>query len=81
MTGQSVTTGYVYYAHSHQRQLVEISAQLREDAIATIQSVTTLLQTGIMPQPVYSKRCSGCSLWAQCLPQVVNKVGRYQEAD
>lgn len=81
MTGQSVTTGYVYYAHSHQRQPVEISAQLREDAIATIQSVTTLLQTGIMPQPIYSKRCSGCSLSAQCLPQVVNKVGRYQEAD
>jgi CRISPR-associated exonuclease Cas4 len=81
MTGQSITTGYVYYAHSHQRQPIEISAQLREDAIATIQSVTTLLQTGIMPQPVYSKRCSGCSFSTQCLPQVVNKVGRYQEAD
>jgi CRISPR-associated exonuclease Cas4 len=81
MTGQSVTTGYAYYAHSHQRQLVEISAQLREDAIATIQSVTTLLQTGIMPQPVYSKRCSGCSLSAQCLPQAATKVGRYQEVN
>lgn len=81
MTGQSVTTGYVYYAHSHQRQLVEISAQLREDAIATIQSVTTLLQTGIMPQPVYSKRCSGCSLWAQCLPHAATKVSRYQEVN
>ena len=81
MTGQSVTTGYVYYAHSHQRQPVEISAQLREDAIATIQSVTTLLQTGQMPPPNYTQRCKGCSLSSQCLPQVVNKVGRYQEAD
>ncbi len=81
MTGQSVTTGYVYYAHSHQRQFVEISAQLREDAIATIQAVTTLLQTGQMPIAVYSKRCKGCSLYSQCLPQVVDKVGRYQEVD
>ncbi len=81
MTGQSVTTGYLYYAHSHQRQAVEISAKLREDAIATIQAVTALLQTGQPPKAVYSKRCKGCSLYSQCLPQAVNKVGRYQEAD
>ena len=81
MTGQTVTTGYVYYAHSHQRQLVEISAQLRENAIATIQAVTTLLQFGQMPKAVYSKRCKRCSLYSQCLPQVVDKVGRYQEVE
>ena len=39
MTGQSVTLGYIYYAQSHQRQPVEISAQLRQQAIATIASV------------------------------------------
>jgi CRISPR-associated exonuclease Cas4 len=81
MTGKTITQGYLYYAHSHQRQPVEISEQLREDAIATLQSVTTLLSTGIMPLPVYTKRCSGCSLYSQCLPQVANKVGRYQEAN
>ena len=81
MTGQSITQGYIYYAHSHQRQPVEISEQLREDAIAIIHSVQTLLQTGFMPQPVYSKRCSGCSLAAQCLPQAATKVGRYQEVN
>ena len=80
MTDKPVTQGYIYYAHSHQRQLVEISAELRQRAIATIQAVKTLLQTGLMPPAVYSKRCQGCSLYAQCLPQAVNKVGRYQEA-
>ena len=34
MTGQPVNTGYIYYAHSHQRQLVEINAELRQSAIA-----------------------------------------------
>ncbi|MBD2521753.1 CRISPR-associated protein Cas4 [Nostoc sp. FACHB-133] len=81
MTGQPVTTGYIYYAHSHQRQLVEINQELRQSAIATIQSVTNLLETGAMPKPVYSKRCEGCSLYSQCLPKATDKVKSYQEAN
>lgn len=79
MTGQTVTTGYIYYVNSHQRQKVEISAELRSKAKSTLQAVTTLLSTATMPPPVYTKRCSGCSLYSQCLPQAANKVGRYQE--
>lgn len=79
MLGQAVTLGYVYYADSHQRQLVEISAELRQTAIATIQAVKTLLETGLMPKAVYSQRCKGCSLYSQCLPQAAKKVGSYQE--
>jgi CRISPR-associated exonuclease Cas4 len=80
MTGKSITQGYVYYAQSHQRQLVEIDAALREFTVATIAAVTILLETGVMPKAVYDKRCKGCSLVAQCLPQVAAKVERYQEA-
>ena len=81
MTGRAVTQGFVYYAHSHQRQAVEISVELREAVIATIVAVRALLHTGTMPLPVYSKRCKGCSLYAQCLPQAAKKLGRYREAD
>lgn len=80
MTGQTITTGYVYYARSHQRQMVEISSDLRQSAIATIRAVLNLLQSGEIPKPVYSKRCKGCSLYSQCLPRAIDKVGRYQEA-
>ncbi len=80
ITGKTISTGYIYYAHSHQRQPVEISAQLREDAIATIQSIAILLETGTRPPATYSKRCKGCSLYSQCLPQAAEKVRRYQEA-
>ena len=59
MTGQSITTGYIYYAYSHQRQRVDICTELRQQAIATIQAVQTLLETGQMPKAVYSKRCQG----------------------
>ncbi|MEH2355491.1 CRISPR-associated protein Cas4 [Nostoc sp.] len=81
MTGQPVTTGYIYYAHSHQRQLVEINQELRQSAIATIESVTNLLETGAMPKPVYSKCCQGCSLYSQCLPKATDKVKSYQEVN
>ncbi|MEH2284426.1 MAG: CRISPR-associated protein Cas4 [Nostoc sp.] len=81
MTGQSVNTGYIYYAHSHQRQLVEINQELRQSAIATIESVTNILETGFMPKPIYSKRCQGCSLYSQCLPKATDKVKSYQEVN
>jgi CRISPR-associated exonuclease Cas4 len=81
MTGKIITTGYIYYAQSHQRQLVEISPELREETVATISAVQNLLETGEMPKPVYSKRCKGCSLYEQCLPQASDKVQRYREAE
>ena len=81
MTGRIVERGFVYYAHSHQRQLVEITAELREYAIATINAVRAILLTGTMPAPIYTKRCRGCSLYSQCLPQAVKKLSRYQEAN
>jgi CRISPR-associated exonuclease Cas4 len=79
MTGKTITTGYIYYANSHQRLEVKISAELRFEVKSTLQAVSTLLSTATMPTPVYTKRCSGCSLYSQCLPQAASKVGRYQE--
>lgn len=81
MTGQTITTGYLYYAQSHQRQSVDISPQLRQFTTTTISAIQALLETGKMPIPSYSKRCQGCSLYQQCLPQVSKKVSRYQEAN
>ncbi|NJM18077.1 MAG: CRISPR-associated protein Cas4 [Richelia sp. RM2_1_2] len=81
MTGKVVNFGYVYYAQTHQRQLIEINAELRQQTIATIQDVTRLLETGKMPQAVYSQRCKGCSLYEQCLPKVGEKIRKYCEVD
>ncbi|WP_228058999.1 CRISPR-associated protein Cas4 [Nostoc sp. LEGE 06077] len=80
MTGKTINTGYIYYVHSHQRQLVEINDELRQSAIATIEAVQMLLFTGAMPKAIKTKRCDGCSLSPQCLPQTADKVKRYQEA-
>ncbi|NJN48912.1 MAG: CRISPR-associated protein Cas4 [Alkalinema sp. RL_2_19] len=79
MTGKAVAQGYVYYAQSHQRVLVDVSAALRQVAIETIAIVRQLLETGVMPLPEYAPRCKGCSLYDRCLPQAVGKVSKYRE--
>lgn len=79
MTGQSIKEGYVYYAQSHQRQLVDISTDLREFTLDTINRVWQILSEGVKPLPVYSKRCKGCSLVNQCLPRLADKVRSYRE--
>jgi CRISPR-associated exonuclease Cas4 len=79
MLGKPISLGYVYYAQSHQRQAVEITDALRQEAIATINAVTMLLETGQMPPAVYSPRCKGCSLYEQCLPKAAAKVSQYRE--
>jgi CRISPR-associated exonuclease Cas4 len=79
MTGKSIDTGYIYYASSHQRQLVAIDGSLRKQTIATLKLVQNLFRTGEIPPAVYSSRCKGCSLSDRCLPQLTEKVKRYRE--
>jgi CRISPR-associated exonuclease Cas4 len=79
MLGKPVTMGYIYYAQSHQRQPVEMTEALRQETIATIQSVTSILETGQMPPAIYSVRCKGCSLYQQCMPKAALKVSQYRE--
>jgi CRISPR-associated exonuclease Cas4 len=79
MMDKKINTGYVYYAQSHQRQTVDITPELREQTIDTINAVSYLLETGAMPKPIYSTRCKGCSFYSRCLPQAINKVKIYRE--
>ena len=81
MTGREVRSGFVYYAHAHQRQEVVLSAAVRENAIEVILAVREIIRTGRMPEAVYEKRCQGCSLRSQCLPMAKQKLGRYREGD
>jgi CRISPR-associated exonuclease Cas4 len=79
MTGRAIGWGYVYYAQSHQRQRVELSAALRQETLEVLEWVRELLATGRMPPAVYSPRCRGCSLVAQCMPRAAAKVQVYRE--
>jgi CRISPR-associated exonuclease Cas4 len=79
MTGNTINRGYLYYAHSHQRQEVRLDAALRNRTIAMIAAVRSLLETGTMPPAIYTSRCKGCSLRPKCLPMATRRLASYRE--
>jgi CRISPR-associated exonuclease Cas4 len=79
MMGRTIETGYLYYAQSHQRVVVELDEGLRQETLAVLAAVRVLLGTGRMPRPEYGPRCKGCSLYGACLPQAGKKLGNYRE--
>ena len=81
LTGNSVTTGYVYSLQSCQREEISLDERLRRDTLEAIASIRQMLKTGKMPPATYDKRCRGCSLYGGCLPQAVGKVRRYSEIE
>lgn len=81
MTNTSVPVGFVYYAETHQRLRVDLDEKLRGKTIATIAAVRALIHTGIMPVPLFTERCSGCSAFDACLPKTRNKLTKYKELD
>ena len=79
MMGVTIAEGYVYYAGSHQRLIVNLDEELRRETVEMITVVRSLCVSGVMPRAEYSAKCKGCSLVDACLPRAVEKVKRYQE--
>ena len=79
MMGVTIAVGYVYYAGSHQRVIVNLDEKLRQETVEMITVVRSLFISGVMPRAEYGAKCKGCSLVDACLPRAVEKVKRYQE--
>ena len=72
------------HVKNHEKKLLDVPLIHLDGVVilgrVTISAIQILIQTGKMPPANYSKRCQGCSLYAQCLPQAADKLRRYQEA-
>jgi CRISPR-associated exonuclease Cas4 len=79
MMNVTIAEGYVYYAGSHQRVIVNLDEALRRETIEMITVVRSLFESGRMPRAEYGAKCKGCSLYSACLPQAVKRVNSYQE--
>ena len=79
MMAVTIAEGYVYYAGSHQRVIVNLDEKLRQETVEMITVVRSLFISGVMPWAEYGAKCKGCSLVDACLPRAVEKVKRYQE--
>ena len=73
MTGKTVEEGALWYQQTRHREPVVFSGSLREETLAVIEKVSSLLESGATPPPVYGKHCKACSLVEICQPQLLGK--------
>ena len=73
MLNVDVSCGAIFYGKTRRRLDVVFDKALRQETEAVAQKTHVLIDTGITPAPVYSKRCESCSLFADCLPKTIQK--------
>ena len=73
MTGKTVEEGALWYQQTRHRESVVFSDGLRQETLAVIEQVRSLLESGLTPLPVYGKHCKACSLVEICQPQLLGR--------
>lgn len=76
MLGTPVTTGAIFYHATRRREEVAIDTALREQTMAAIEGVRTIIARQLVPAAPNDARCPNCSLVNACLPSVVGEHAR-----
>ncbi len=71
-----ILKGYIYYALSSRRTEVILDDDLRNYTIDVINKVRELMQNTLKPNPIYTTRSKGCSLYPICLPKEQEKINK-----
>ncbi len=73
MLAVSITAGAVYHVRSRRRREVAFDEPLRAKTAHTAVRLHELVASGQTPPPVLKPRCRGCSLHAECFPEVLSR--------
>lgn len=75
MLSVPVPKGALFYGRTRRRLDIVFDQSLRQKTEDTAKKAHALIESGVTPPPVYSKRCESCSLIAECMPRTMeNKV-------
>ena len=80
MLSVSVPKGALFYGRTRRRLDVTFDQNLRSETEETADKARQLITAGVIPLPVYEKRCKRCSLMEECMPKTMGKkssVKRY----
>ncbi len=69
-----VPEGALFYGRTRRRQDVVFDSALRQETEDAAKRFHGLVESGITPKPVYSKKCDRCSMYHLCLPKTVEKA-------
>lgn len=78
MLQQPVPRGAVFHVRSKRRREVVFDTALRQATEAAVERLHTLLHSGQTPPPVLHPKCKSCSLYAQCLPELISNQAAYR---
>jgi CRISPR-associated exonuclease Cas4 len=70
MLGRPCPAGAIYHSQSRRRREVFFDKVIRDKTEEVVRGTRALLQERRIPAAVLTPRCDGCSLRAQCLPEV-----------
>jgi CRISPR/Cas system-associated exonuclease Cas4 (RecB family) len=73
MLGTGVPEGLIFHAKSRQRTSVVMDEPLRDETRRAVRALHAMLAAGIVPSPVLTPRCDGCSLRGVCLPETCTR--------
>ncbi len=80
MLGLDVPEGALFYGKNRRRQIVSIDEKLRRQTQDAAEKLHQLIDSGITPLPIFTKKCLSCSFYSTCLPETFSKpknVDRY----
>lgn len=70
MLDMSVPYGALYYGKTRRRLDVIFDQSLREETEMSANKARELIQEGVTPKAVYTKKCKSCSLMTLCMPRL-----------
>ena len=76
MLGRPVPNGAIFHASSHRRREVAITPMLRATVVETAAAIRAMLDSGVLPAPVFDARCRECSLREICQPEALTARDR-----
>jgi len=74
MMNVGIPCGALFYGETRRRQDVTFDTALRKETADASERLHELIASGITPKPVYTKKCTSCSLVQICLPKKAGQV-------
>ena len=73
MLNVHIPSGALFYGKTRRRLDVAFDEALRRETQEAAHKTHELIESGMTPKPVYSKRCDSCSFIGECLPKTIQK--------
>ncbi len=77
MYGCKIEEGAIFYINDHKRDNILFTEELRKKVEIGAEQLYIILNSKVIPKPVYTKKCLKCSISDYCGPRIKTSAKRY----